>query len=493
MPARRSTLDIRLSKLMLFAAVLSLLISLMASPTGAVDRSVWQLTPYRVQIAVAGDSLFGSAAETAAFCSGLETQLEAVVGASWKLTVTPAPSDLRWVQIESLESLAPDGLLKAAPDADKIFLLVAEETQGVLRAAVRELDVRTRHWGPVVSRTVLQRAKLRDAAADVVLQSFSPLAMIDSADLKKGRVVLRLKAAALPARDPKLAFVRAGSLFQPIVRYNDRDGKLRKADPLAWTVLAAESVSPDQVICKLYSGSAAPPISRSRARMELLALGVRPTKSPSILRLNVRTGSKSPLVGYEIYEPIPSAQAAAPSPGQDVPPPKLNLLGRTDAQGEFAIQPIENPLRLVVIKNGERTLSRPLPLVQGVETDLRAEFGSDDARLQMEGIMTSLLNDLIDTMGRRIILQTRIRASMKKGDFTKAEQLLQELRTLPDNQKFRFRLADEKKRFASPDRNLQKKMDRLLGEMQKTIDKHLTTADIDDLEAALQKAQGGAK
>jgi hypothetical protein len=518
-PSRLPAYPSRHSAFLTLVAVGLIVLGVLVSPSGAVDQTVWQLTPYRVRIAVAGDSVFGSPASANAFCTALEVQLGAVVGAAWDLSVAPAPPALRWLRGGALESLSPESLVEPSARSDKYVVLVVAAENGAWQVTARELDVRTRRLGPVAVRTVWQSGKLRDAACDAVLETFAPLALIDSADLKKGKVVLRMKAGALPLRDPKLAYVRPGTLFQPILRTNDRDGNLRKADPLAWTVLATETVTPEQVVCKIYSGTAAPPISRRRGRMELLALAVRPLNVSSTVRVCARAASKPPLAGYEIYEKkltpqnspsLADPKAAAPdskSPGdpkavapdsKSPPDPKeaakdLKLLGRTDARGQLVIPPDQSPLRLLLVKNGDRVLTRPLPLVPGMDADLTAELPSDDARLQAEGAITSLQDELIDTMGRRTVLEVRTRAALKRGDFDRAEQFFQELRTLPDGQKFLFRLADEKKRLASPDRALQKQIDTLITEMQKLIIKHLTAKSIDDLDDELQKAKAGAK
>ncbi|MBN2579694.1 MAG: hypothetical protein JXB10_11950 [Pirellulales bacterium] len=447
---------------------------------GATDQSVWQLTPYRVQIAVAGDAAIGSPEAAEAFRSALQTQLETVVGALWQLTVAPAPPALQWPAVDSMETLTAEGLLKPDEKADKIIVLTVTEEGCTLRVAARELDVRTRRFGPVIAKTVWQRGKLRDAATDAVLEAFAPLAMIDGADLKKGTVVLRLKAAALPPRDPNLVFVRPGTYFQPILRYNDRDGNPLKIEPLPWTIFETESVSPEQVACKLYTGLRAPPIVRRRGRMEQLALGVRPSTAASTLELRARAEPKPPLAGYEIYE-------------QGSSPKDLKLLGRTDPRGRFVIPPGKASLRLLMVKNGQRPLSKPLPLVRGLEPELSIEIPSDDARLQAEGVVIGLVDELIDIVGRRKVLAARIKIAMKNNDWQKARQFLRELRNLPDGQRFLYRLADEKKRLSSRDRMLQKQIDELFNELQKNIVKYLSPEEIDALEIQLEEAQASKK
>ena len=136
----------------------------------ATARSVWELTPYRVQLFVAAAPEPELAAGPTAddLPDELADRINALVGAPWELSVEAAPADLRRKMIRDIESVVLDSLPEGCLDCDKVILLTVVPTANGHRVAARELDVRTRLWGTLVSRPVWQRAKLRDVMLGAV-------------------------------------------------------------------------------------------------------------------------------------------------------------------------------------------------------------------------------------------------------------------------------------------------------------------------------------
>jgi hypothetical protein len=102
----------------------------------------------------------------------------AVLGADQKLRFVDG-TDAE--ALPPLDSVTPDSLLRQWTSADRLLLLSIGRsgTQWLLRA--REYDPRFQILGPISETRTLQRELVPDAAGQLVLQSFSPIAVVRSA------------------------------------------------------------------------------------------------------------------------------------------------------------------------------------------------------------------------------------------------------------------------------------------------------------------------
>ena len=227
-------------------------------------QSVWELTPYRICVLVA-------AARKPEITPRLVEQVRAViaeraetaVGGCWDLRAEAAPASLQPAMLASLGTLPfeqlPQELLDG--DDDKAILAAVDYRDGSFVVEARDFDLRSR----LQRRLFLGRrgrATLGDDAFRAVAAAFAPLAQIEKVEDKQA--TLRLRAAALPVIDPSLTAVQPGDMFRGVIRFNDRDGKLRKLMPLDWTFLGVEQVSGSELTCTLYSGLRSPLSGRRR-------------------------------------------------------------------------------------------------------------------------------------------------------------------------------------------------------------------------------------
>ena len=355
------------------------------SATGAA-QSVWELTPYRVQLIVGFDpSAQTSPRLRADLRQGLLDRIETVIGVSWEVTPARPTPTLRHRLTNAPEQLTLEDLPEDSLGFDKVMLVGVTTGPTGQEIVARELDVRTRLFGAVVRLPAWQPAKLRDTAFRAMLDAFAPLALVVKSEKKT--VTLRLRAAGLPIRDKRLLQVRPGDLFQPLIRYNDRQGKLRKVVPVAWTFFVVEEYTPKTFQCAIHSALRNPMSMRRRGRVEQLALAVRGSGSSSRLILEARDEPKHALAGYDVY--------SRPSGSKST-----TLLGRTDAAGAIRVPATNDPLRVLLIKNGGVLLAR-LPIVPGLVPELTAEIPDDDPRLEAEGFITGLRENLVDLVTRR--------------------------------------------------------------------------------------------
>jgi hypothetical protein len=236
---------------------------------------------------------------------------------------------------------------------------------GTYLIAAREYDVRTQMWSPVVRRQTALAAELGDLGFYALVETFSPLATIVSAEKKSA--TLRMRGAALPTRDPTLRFAKPGDLFRPVVRYNDRDGKPRSIQTIPWTFLLADTIEDTDIGCRVVTGLRSPLNTRRRGRVEQLAMMMRFSPSATHVSLLSPSDPQMPLVGCPVYAYGPNS-------------PETVLLGRTDRLGRIVVPPGDDPLRILLVKNGTALLAK-LPLAPGFRDELEAIVPDDRARL----------------------------------------------------------------------------------------------------------------
>jgi hypothetical protein len=462
------------------------LICLSPAPPAAA-QSIWELTPYRIEVLVA----FAPAPELTPrlrteLLAGLADRAEWLVGAAWQITVAPAPPALQPTLTSAIESVASESLPQQSLEADKVILLAVSSAVDGCRVTAREFDVPTQLFSAPVSRPVWQLGKLRDEALAAVFEAFAPLARIESVD--KEQVALRLKAAALPLRDPQLLPIRPGDVFLPVIRYQDREGNLpkdRQGDvirpkPVPWTFCTVQQITSSRLECRLHSGLRSPLSGRRRGRVQQLALAVVPPRKPTTLTLQSRAEPKRALPGYELYAHPPDA-------------PTPVLLGRTDREGRITVPSGDGPLRVLLVRSGGELLAR-LPMVPGLQPACTAEIADDDPRLEAEGLVSGLREELVDLVTRREVLFARTRARIKAGRLDEAEELIGQLLRLEESQQELSRtLAVEQRGMRASDPGVQREIDALFGDTQKLMRTQLRAETIEQLRQELRTARSRVK
>jgi len=489
------------------AGLVALVVGLWAPPAGA--QTVWELTPYRIQVILA----FGHAPELtpdfrAELTQALHGRVDALIGAFWDVRVSaPGPAlryamlrDVTTVTVElveaecssreatasaggasssaapsSAEAASPDDAPRPLDDLDKAILLVVLPQPDGYRVVARELDVRTRQWSTPASVPVWHAGKLRDASFAAMRRAFAPLAQVVA--VEKDDVTLRVRAAGFPLRDGTIVMVRPGDLFRPVIRHNDRYGKLKGVLPIEWTFLTVEEVAPSGLACKLYTGLRSPLSGRRRGRYEQLALAVSPPGKPTRLTLRSRTEPHDPLIGYDVYSHAPDSK-------------KTDRVGRTDRLGGVLVPPADPPLRVLLVRNGSEFLAR-LPMVPGIEPRVVADVRNDDQRLEAEGFIRGLQEELIDLVTRREVLIAQYEARFEEKQYDEAEKLIRELRALETRGDFALYLAQEQKKVFSADKLSQAKIDQMFSKTRKLVTTYLDPTVIEQLDRQLREARGG--
>jgi hypothetical protein len=471
----------------------------------ASDRKLWEFTPYRVQILITVEA---DAALTAQLLADVQREvqdrIEAVVGAPWDVETLAAPPTLAHAVRWQWDSVAAEDLPRASVERfDKAILVRVSRLAGGYRLVARDFDLQARVLSSAIQRDVAQRSLLGAAAADAVLEAFAPLARVEVVEQKTTEV--RLRAVALPQRDPEVPLIARAKVFVPVLRANGSDGTLKSARVIPWTFLAAEppgqakaaegegakqpadtaiadtttTVPPDPAIvhCRIHSGLRSPLSSRRRGRSEQLAVAVNPPRAATRLELVSATEPDYPLVGYEVHAHDPGSAATS-------------LVGLTDNGGAIAIPPDdEHPLRLLIIKNGGEPVAR-LPVLSGWEPSLRALVTNDEQRLRVEGFITGLQERVVDTVARRELLLARVRARLRSGRVQEADALFQRAKALPTLVEFREELQRFERASQTNDQRLKRKIDKLFADTRQVLEKHLAEGPVNEVAAELNAAKG---
>ncbi len=446
-------------------------------PSAARGQSFWEMTPYRIHVIVALAPVpdLGPRVE-ADLLSGLVEQAEAVVGPAWDLEVEPATGALRYRLFDSItaaDDVVPVEIETRLLEYDKVITLAVRMAPDRFEIVAREFDCRTRRWELPVVGEARQTTSLREEVFRTLLRAFSPLARIEiNADRQ---TILKPRAARRPVRDPSLRWFQEGDVFQPIIRRNNRDGELRdgRTEPLPWSFLVIREVGASGIVCELFSGTRQSLRARRRGRVEQIALAVKAPAAPTRLLLEARDAPGTALAGYDIYARGPNATES-------------QWVGRTDDDGAVVIPPNEHPLRILFVKNGNQLLAR-LPLVPGLTPTAVAAMADDNVRLEAEGLLTGLREELIDLVARREMLVGQIYHRLDADDFAGADQKFETLRRLPTREQFLAEVDQLVVTKRSTDPQVQRKLDGLFNETRTLITKYLDPRRVFDVQNQLNQ------
>lgn len=440
----------------------------------ATAQTVWELTPYRVQVLMAFQySPELTPALQDDFVAGLTGRIDALLAPAWETTVARAPQTVRAGMLAQIDSVSWESLPKEALAFDKVMLLAVLRGPAGYSVQTREFDVRTRVGNQVIQVAVGQPAKLRDAALRSLCRAFAPLARVESVERKA--VGMRLRAASLPPRDKSLVWVRPGSVFQPVLRRNDREGNSRGVLPVPWTFLVVDQVAQALLKSTLHTGLPGPLSSRSRGRIDQLAVALIPPNKATRLLLQSRTEPRQPLPGYDVFEQAADGKS-------------LRFLGRSDRRGTLMIQPAPQTVRVLLVKHGGEMLAR-LPVVPGWPAELSAAIPNDDQRLAAEQAITEFQEMLVDLITRRELLLARARVALKAARFDQAETLINELHMLESRDQLEQRLNQLQSRIVSNDAAVQRKIDSLFADTRQILQKHISPDTIENLRRQVSQAR----
>ena len=466
-----------------------------AAPT--VSQRAWESRPYQVAVWICHRGEPQLVAVEARLVKEIETFCELVDPSAWFVTAGTPPPHLRNSLYSNFDNTA--GFTGFESDAelqfyDKLMIVKLAQQGSSTHVAVREVDLQTGQWGPVVGHTASSINHLGSIIGNAVADAFMPLAKIERVD-EKDKVHIRARAlescirvsfaegtvAEVEPITSSPVYVRDDDRLLPIIRKTDRSGDLVSLDPIPFTFLTLDSIDGSGMVASIQSSQRAPLSQRKSKRSQKLAIVIRPVQRSSILHLQSQVGPKEtpkPLEGYEVW-------ARKPGDSKDV---QSEFLGKTDWQGNATIPPNDSGLRLLYIKRGSRAL-RKLPVIPGFKDRLVSQLPNDDTRLFAEGVINGYGNDIINLVVQRELLEVDIENALKNDRFEEAKTRMREYQDLETPADLKVRMSNEEIRLKSmtDDEREFEFISRMFGNLRQLLNSKVTGSRAVELQQRIQQ------
>ena len=479
--------------------------------TGAGTRSllsqeIWDYSPYRIRVLLAVEETSRlTARRTEQISRTIRERARIWAGPTLQLFVSKAPAQLHADVLYHMEQVTQDQIAEhwinwdqeddteEVLSGDKVMLVSIRDTSSMFRIQARELDCRTRFWGPTIKRPVTQPLQVAHETFTALADAFAPLARIERIDGKTA--FCRVRAGGLIQENESSPIaIRRGDVLRPMYRRNNREGQPILLQVIPWTFLHVSSNTGTLLNCNVHTGIRSPLRGRSTSRTQRYGLGIRPVHARTQLQLNSTNDTAQTLTGYDIYSKDPVLETTA-EPSSKQPKTLPPYFGRSDWRGIVEIPKGKIPLRIIYVKNGNNLLAR-LPIVPGLEELQIAEMRNDDPRLLAEDYTRQIHARVIGLVTARQLIVARVEQRVKDQKNDEAKTLIEELRQLPTRDDIAAMIEDYQNRVAAEiDRfpatkarsrqdlnNTQGKIDRLFGNVRALLDQFLDPNLVEDLE-----------
>ena len=461
----------------------------------------WEWRPYQVAVWLCIDGSPDLRNIESQLCADIEKETEILDPSGWDATVGTPPSRWRWLFLNSIFQTEKLVGFEEEPELahyDKLMVVCLRSQLGKTKIEVREFDVRTRQWGPIVTGETAKRNLLSAQVTRLISQAFMPLANVHSLSedpkTRKDTVYLRTRGVKscvrvelnddfepepMPIRSSP-CFVRENDYFLPILRKTDRKGNLIRLDPIEFTFLTIDSLDGAEVSCSIQSGFRAPLAGRKSKKNEKLALVIRPPARSTKLTLISQGEDPRPMEGFDII---------SVKPGD--PDKTRELIGTTDWKGEIEIPPIDEGsegMRLIYPERAGRAL-RKLPLIPGFHAELVAALPDDDARLYAESVIKGLENEILNLVIQRKIYEEDMSLALEQKNREEAVKILRDYKDLESPQDIKARMANEEISLKARS-NSKREIDfitLMFGTLKKLLDSEVVKTRESELQQRLQQ------
>ena len=366
---------------------------------------------------------------------------------------------------------------------DKVFIVAVTTSQLPMKVQVVEFDTLMRHFGPIAPVDAANTNFLPRAIGIGLTRAFGPMVRIENAGLRSALGLVRAGGLVVEEdREHSPAWIRAGDVLEPMTRKNDRNGNPIMIGPLDWAFLHVKELDGYQnrnVQMDFYSGRGGGLQGRKNKRTFKTALKVRPELTSTEMRLHLQRDPDFPLIGYELYQ-------------KDLDTGDMTFVGRTNWNGILKVEPTEDPLRLLYVKNGGAILAR-LPLVPGLYSQVVADLSGDDIRLQAEAYIRGAQNSIIDLVAIRELFRARVLLRLEQGQMEKAGDLLTALKDQPGSDDLYGAIGKKQQEFinllGTKNVNQSRKVDEMFSTTRDLLQKHITPKLIEELDLAYLEAE----
>ena len=446
----------------------------------------WELTPYRIRVLLDVDVWPGTEPRLATeVASYLIDRCAATAGPIWQIELGAERPESAWFGAEPPD-LTGDAFPPAWAEYDKLLLVRVDRQSDVSRVTAREFDVATRRFGTRIERSTRQRRYVPQTVYATFRAAFSPIAQFRVDREDEEHVLLSFKGQGLAAAVDDFRLYATGDVLVPIFRRNDREGRPRPdgIQQVPWTYLVVEPQADDSpLLAKIFSGTKRPFGVRRRGRIEQFALAAQLETDATVLHLTGRIDPTQPMAGCRVFE-RENLNANKEENGKS----EFRLLGVSDRAGTLRVEPADTPVRMVWIKSGKLLLAK-LPVVPGLRPTMQVPLPEDEIRLETEGKLTALRNNLIDLVARRSILIVRIRTRLDAGDIDEAQRLFARLDDLPRRPEFRREIDQLEQVAKSDDPQTQRRITGLFTRTKAVLGSFLDSRELTRLQDKINAAK----
>ena len=462
-------------------------------------QRAWEYRPYHVAVWFCLDGSPALNSVYKAVALDVTRRSELVDPSGWDLTTGLAPSKWRHrfnKYLEQPEKLAEVAKLDSLQSYDKLMIVCINSDFGQTNVRVRELDITTQQWGPVVERDLAQLSGLGQSVMDGIMRAFMPLAKIDRIDQipyedESGRkrmrkeVVMQIRGIQSSVttrktyRDgglqsdgqaPKVSGENASPGSSDPASEPAGSGPETQEDWFDWTAQQIESspvyfrdedrmlpvirrtdrkgnlvkLEPIEFTYLTVSEQSGPVVKATIESYHRAPLAQRKSKRAQKLALVIRPPENTTTLYLyspdKEKSPLEGFEIWSRRPGASTDE-KSEFLGKTNWQGGFDIPPSEDGLRIIYVKRGSRALRR-LPVIPGLYDSVSTQLPNDETRLFAEGVIQGLQNEILSLVIRREVLEVEIAGALESDDLETAKKALKALQDLETLNDFKNRMSE---------------------------------------------------
>ena len=466
----------------------------------------WEYRPYHVAVwfCLDGSPALNSVYQQVAL--DVTRRSELLDPSGWDLTTGLAPSKWRYRfnnYLERPEKLADLADVKSLQTYDKLIIVCINSEIGQTAVRIREFDITTQQWGPLVERNLAQLSNLGRSVMDGIVGAFMPIAKIDRIDEisyedEKGKprirdeVVMQIRgiqscvrtrrelrstgaktfsdddpesdtatdsAQPIPpesgsptsdesaeqrqAQEYKFEWISEPTQGSPVyVRDQDRMLPVIRRTDRKGNLVKLEPIEFTFLTVDEQDG---PVLKASIESYHRAPLAQRKSKRAQKLALVIRPPKNSTTLFLYAPDkensPLEGFEIWSRRPGSTVDE-KSEFLGKTNWRGGFDIPPSPEGLRIIYVKRGNRALRR-LPVIPGLYESVSTRLPNDETRLFAEGVIQGLQNEMLSLVIRREVFETEIEAAIEADDAQAAKAALKQLQDLETPNDFKNRMSED--------------------------------------------------
>ena len=349
------------------------------------------------------------------------------VGQPWSIAVADDPGPVAAIPLDALKA---DDLKSKSDKVDKVWAIRVGEDGSTWSASGRELDTATGSLGEVHRREVAHPGDLPRDLLRLALDLFAPSA--DIGESKAGGVSFLVRGGSLPAASPLGEVARVGTVFRALRLFPKPEGPPEVVE-VRYSYFRVDRVEGPVAHCEIIRGLGDPLSNRYSRKNRLVALGIKPSASPTRLRFLTKN-DRQPAVGCRLV-------------ARSIPPGlKPTDLGMTDREGRIVVRPgVLDGLASLRLLAGNDEPMLDIPVMPGETGEERTiVFEARTLTLDLEARLDALRDAIVDVVAVRSRLEARMKARLDGEDWAGLDEAIKEFRALTPRETFATRLEQIK-------------------------------------------------